>query len=66
MSIVKIVEVIGASEKSFEDAIQNAVEKASQTICGIIGVYVMRHLAVVVNNKIVEYRVVLKVAFALE
>lgn len=66
MSIAKIVEVIGASEKSFEDAIQSAVEKASNTIRGITGVDVVGQKAVVENNKIVEYRVVLKVAFTLE
>ena len=66
MSIAKVIEVIGSSGDSFEDAIQQAIKKAGESIRGINGVDVIGQKAVVENDKIVQYRVVLKVAFTLE
>lgn len=66
MSIAKVIEVIGSSDKSFEDAIQQAVKKAGESIRGINGVDVIGQKVIVKNDKIVEYRVVLKVDFTLE
>ena len=64
--VVKIVELIGVSAKSFEDAIQQAVTRASKTIKGISGVDVLGQTAVVKNDKVVEYKVNIKVAFVVE
>jgi hypothetical protein len=66
MSVAKVVELIGASPKSWEDATANAVEAASRTIRNIKGVDVKRCTAKVEKDKITEYRVVLKVAFIVE
>jgi len=66
MSTVKVIEIIGTSKASFEDAIKQAVEKAGETIRGINGVDVISQKAAVENGKISEYRVVLKIAFILE
>jgi hypothetical protein len=63
---VKIVELIGCSPKSFEDAISDGVKRAGKTIRGISGVDVIGQTAVVKDNKIVEYRVDMKVAFKVE
>lgn len=63
MEIVKIVELIGNSKKDWEDAAQNAVKEASKTIDGITGVEVIAQTAKVKNNKIIEYRTNIKVAF---
>ncbi|OGY41061.1 MAG: hypothetical protein A2Y82_01450 [Candidatus Buchananbacteria bacterium RBG_13_36_9] len=63
---IKIVELIGNSPKSFEDAIADGVKRAGQTIRGISGVDVIGQTAVVEDNKIVEYRVNMKVAFKVE
>jgi flavin-binding protein dodecin len=63
---VKIIELIGNSSKSFEDAIADGVKRASKTIRGISGVDVLGQTAVVADGKIVEYRVNMKVAFKLE
>jgi len=60
---IKIVELIGNSKKSWEDAAQNAVDEASRTINGITGVEVLAQTAKVNKGKIVEYRTNLKVAF---
>ena len=63
METIKIVELIGNSKKSWEDAAQNAVDEASRTINGITGVEVLAQTAKVNKGKIVEYRTNLKVAF---
>ncbi|MCJ7613851.1 dodecin family protein [Candidatus Bathyarchaeota archaeon] len=63
MPVVKIIELIGSSQKGWEDAVQNAVTEAAKTIKGIKGVHVKRCTAKVENNKIVEYNADVKVAF---
>ncbi|MDY0082895.1 MAG: dodecin family protein [Ignavibacteriaceae bacterium] len=61
---VKIIEIIGISPKSFDDAISQALEKASKTVKGITGIEVIKQMASVENGKIKQYNVDLKVAFA--
>lgn len=63
---VKIVELIGTSPKSFEDAISDGVKRAGKTIRGISGVDVIGQTAVVNDNKIMEFRVNMKIAFKVE
>lgn len=62
-SIVKVVEVIAQSEKSFDDAVEQALKEASQTIDGIKEIWVSGMKAIVENNRIVEYRVTTKISF---
>ena len=66
MSVAKVVELIGSSPESWEAAVRNAVEAASRTIRQIKGVDVKRWTAKVENNRIVEYRAVVKIAFVVE
>ena len=66
MSVVKVVELIGSSPESWEAAVRNAVEAASRTVRKIKGVDVKRWTAKVENNRIVEYRAVVKIAFVVE
>ena len=66
MHVAKVVELIGSSEKSFEDAIVQAINRASKTIRNIRGVDVIGQKAVVKNGKVVEYRVNIKLAFGVE
>lgn len=66
MTIVKVVELIGGSEKSFDDAVANVVEEASKTIKNIKSVYVKDMKADVEDNKIVSYGVIAKVSFEVE
>ncbi|QDH80389.1 dodecin domain-containing protein [Echinicola soli] len=63
MSIVKIIEVIASSEKSFDDAVKNAVTEASKTVKNIKSVYVENMKANVENNQIVSYGINAKVSF---
>ena len=60
---VKIIEIIGISSESFDDAIVQALRKASKTVKGITGFEVIKHLASVEKGKIKQYKVNLKLAF---
>ena len=66
MAVVKIIELIGSSPKSWEEAAKNALDEAAKTIKNIKSVYVKRCNAKVKDNKIVEYRAVVKIAFVVE
>ena len=66
MTIVKIIELIGTSPNSWSEAAQNAVTEAAKTIQNIKGVHVKRCTAKVINDKIVEYNVNVKIAFTVE
>ncbi|KPP83502.1 MAG: hypothetical protein HLUCCO07_08100 [Rhodobacteraceae bacterium HLUCCO07] len=66
MSMLKVVEVLAESEKSFEDAAQTAVTKASESVRNIKSIYVKEMDASVENNRIVSYRVNAKISFLLE
>lgn len=66
MSLVKVIELLAESEKSWEDAVNNAIEDASKTVQNIKSVYVKDFQAIVENNKVTKYRVNVKVSFAVE
>lgn len=66
MAVVKIIELIGSSPNSWEEATKNALAEAAKTIKNIKSVYVKRCNAKVENNKIVEYRAVVKIAFIVQ
>ena len=61
---VKIIEVIGISQESFEDAVQQGVSKASESVKGITGVEVQTYSAKVRDGRVAEYHANLKLAFA--
>lgn len=61
--VVKVVELIGTSPNSWEDAVAGALKRASKTIRGITGVDVVSFNGVVRGGKIVEYRANVKIAF---
>ena len=64
--IVKIIDLIGSSDKSWSDAAKNAVAQASQTIRGINGIDVVSSSATVSDGEISEYRVTVRIAFPVE
>lgn len=63
MAVTKIIEVIAGSDKSFDDAVQNALTEASKSVKNITSIYVKEMNANVENNKIVSYGVNAKVSF---
>jgi flavin-binding protein dodecin len=66
MTVVKVVELIGSSPKSWEDATKNAIEESAKTVRSIKSVHVERLTVKVEKNKIVEYRAVVKIAFVVQ
>jgi flavin-binding protein dodecin len=65
-TIVKVIEVIAESEKSFDDAAQNAVKEVAKTVTGIKSVWIDNFSATVNGDRITEYRVNAKVSFVVE
>ncbi len=66
MAIVKVIEVIASSEKSFDDAVKQAVKETSKTIRNIDSVWVKDMKAHVKDGKIKSYGVICKVSFRLD
>lgn len=65
-NVVKVVEVMSESAKSWEDAVINAVTRTAQTVHGIKSVYVDNFTAKVEGDRIVSYRVDAKISFVLD
>ena len=63
---VKVIEVIGVSDESFEDAVAHAVRKAAESISGITGVEVHSWNARVHDGEVVQYRAGCKLAFVVK
>ena len=65
--VVKVMELVGSSPKSFSDAVRNAVKEASKTIRGIQGVEVLQSNATVGDTgELTNYKVNVKIAFLVE
>jgi flavin-binding protein dodecin len=66
MSIVKVIEVLAQSDKGWEDAAQQALKEASQSVRNIQTIYIKEFQAIVENNQIVNFRINAKISFLLE
>lgn len=66
MSVVKVVEIMSNSNKSWEDAAQQAIAEASKTLHNIKSIYIKDHSATVDDNKIKEYRITAQLSFELD
>jgi flavin-binding protein dodecin len=66
MSIARITEISSTSEKSFEDAIQSAVTRATKTLRNVRGAWVKEQQIKIEDGRIVEYQVNLMITFVLE
>jgi dodecin len=66
--VAKIIEIVGGSDKGWSEAAQAALDEAKKTIKGITGLEVNDITAKVDSGtgKITEYRVGVKIAFAIE
>jgi len=63
--VYKLIELAGVSDKSYEDAIQNAIRKASESLKAITWFEVVEQRGAVKDGKITEFQVILKVGFKL-
>ena len=63
MAVARITEVVGGSPKSWDDAVQQALNRANKTIRGLTGIEVTKMNAHIENGKITEYRAHIKITF---
>lgn len=63
--MLKVIEILAESDKSWEDAAASAIARASKTLKGIKSIYIKELEAKVENNKIVQYRINAKITFML-
>ncbi|TCP28176.1 hypothetical protein EV195_101338 [Tenacibaculum skagerrakense] len=63
MAVMKVIEVLANSEKSWEDATQKAIKQASKSVKNIKSAFVQSQSVVVNNDEVAEFRVNLKITF---
>jgi hypothetical protein len=66
MSMLKVIEVLAESEKSWEDAAQDAVTKASKTVHNVKSIYIENFEATVDQGKLKKFRINAKISFMLD
>ena len=66
MAILKVIEILANSDKSWEDAARKAVKHASKTVRDIVSVYVQDQSCSVMDGEVTEFRVNVKVTFKID
>jgi flavin-binding protein dodecin len=66
MSMVKVIEVLAESDKSWEDAAKVAIHNAGDSVRDIRSIYIKEMEATVANGEIAKYRINAKVSFGVE
>lgn len=66
MSVARVTEVIATSKKSFEDAVEQGVDRATKTLKNVSSAWVKDQSVSIKDGKIAEYKVNLKITFILE
>ena len=61
--VIKVIEVLSQSDKSWEDAAAKAIKAASKSINNIKSIYIIDFSAKVNGDKIVRYRINAKISF---
>lgn len=64
--VYKKTEIVGSSKKSLEDAIEQAIERASKTLKNLDWFEVIETRGHIADGKVAHYQVTLKVGFRLE
>lgn len=64
-AVAKIIELTASSPKSIEDAVENGIRRADETLDNVEGAWVQDIKCVVKNGKIAEWRVNMKITFLL-
>lgn len=63
MAVAKVIEIICCSTKSFDDAIHTGVAEAAKSVRGIKSAWIKDKSLCIENDKIVKYKVILKLTF---
>ena len=66
MSVAKIIELSSTSNKSFEDAINQAITRACKTLHGVKSAWIKDQRVMIQNNKVSEYQVNVLVTFIMD
>ncbi|NLW39737.1 MAG: dodecin domain-containing protein [Tissierellia bacterium] len=66
MAVVKVIELLAESKNGWEAAVQEAVTEAAKTIKNIKSVYISNMQAIVENDKVVNYRLNVKISFVVD
>jgi flavin-binding protein dodecin len=66
MAVARVTKITSSSKKSFQDAVDQGLSRASDTLRGITGLEVVSQKAKVENGAITEYRATIEVTFVLE
>ena len=64
--VLKVIEVLAESDKSWDDAAAKAVEEAGKSLHGIKSIYIKNFEAKVENNKITKYRINGQISFLID
>jgi flavin-binding protein dodecin len=66
MSVARVTEITASSKKSFDDAIRLGIARANKTLENVKGAWIKGQKVTVLNGKVAEYRVTMKVTFVLK
>ena len=66
MSVARVTELSSTSEKSFEDAIRQGLERATKTLRGITAAWIKEQRVTLQDGKVKHYQVNLQITFVLE
>ena len=66
MSVARITEISASSSKSFEDAVQQGIQRATATLRNVRSAWIKEQEIQVENNRISAYKVTMKITFVLE
>ncbi len=66
MSVARTTEISASSGKSFEDAVEKGIKRASKTLKNVKGAWVESQKVMVEDGKVTEYRVTMRVTFVLD
>jgi dodecin len=63
MAIAKIIEISADSDTSFQDAIEQGIQRAEQTLKNVKGAWIAEQKINVDKGRITSYRVIMRVSF---
>jgi flavin-binding protein dodecin len=66
MSVARITEISASSEKSFEDAVQQGIQRATATLRNVRSAWIKEQEVQVEGDRITAYKVIMKITFVLE
>jgi flavin-binding protein dodecin len=65
MSVARVTEITASSSKSFKDALQEGIKRATKTLQNVTGAWIQDQEVVIKKGEISEYRVKMRVTFIL-